>query len=1113
MNIEQLAEQTRIKSKSALFALIGLILSPLAVVAHAPVSPTDSVHSYAPFDYEQWRREHPRPAGKRLADLNVGEPRTVRMIYFLPNDRPYRQGVVDEMKAMIRRVQTFFAEQMQAHGYGNTTFRFETDAQGEPLVHRVDGQYPERHYNDNPTVTEVLDEIYFGEGPLQFDVLANDYLIVIDNSTGTIDTNGFKAGGVNNDLGKQGGISLVPSNLYFSTVAHELGHTFGLYHDFRDDEYIMSYGGDPDQLSACAAKFLSVNPYFNSDISLGEKWMFHSTSGLSAPGGNSIVEMITPADYPAESTKVSVQIKVSDADGIHQVLLFDTPQERGRTGLISCRGLAGEKDTVVELEYDVPISSSYNLIHVHVVDTDGEVTKDTVTLTRTPSYQVAALRHTAEVREISFSPDGTLIASATARGVWLWDTASRQQTASLTEGWGSSVSFSPDGTLLAAGTGDTALLWDTTNWQQVAAFRHTAEVREISFSPDGTLIATITGRGYPGDMVWLWDVASRQQTASLRYTGNREQWASAVSFSPDGTLLATAGTGDTALLWDTTNWQQVAAFRHTGDVNWDWDWVHEVSFSPDGTLLASATTDGGVRLWDVASKQQIAILTGHETTAWVSFSPDGTLLASGSWDDTIRLWDIASRQQTAVFESGANTVSFSPDGTLLASGGSDGTIRLLAVSEWTGSSGQVITGVEEEETIDEEAIPHSLTKVSGNGQGGQAGEPLAKPFVVSVLDQNGAAFAGAVVAFSVTAGGGMLSATTATTDASGRARTTLTLGNDAGTNTVAATVAGLGTVTFTATAIKQTPHSLTKVSGDGQQGQAGEQLAKPFVVSVLDQNGAAFAGASVTFSVTAGGGTLSATTATTDAKGRAATRLTLGNDAGTNTVTATVEGLEPVTFTATAITPHSLTKVSGDGQQGQAGEQLAKPFVVLVLDEDDAAIAGAVITFTVTAGGGTMSSTTAITSPHGRAARTLTLGSQPGTNTVDVSVAGLDPVTFTATAVGEESSFDLFDLFNQSGKRAALPDRTQLLQNAPNPFNSQTVVSYFLLETGPVRLEVFALSGQRIAVLDHGLQQAGYHRLYWDGRDATGRSVASGTYLYRLVTDEVVLTRKLVLLR
>ena len=94
-----------------------------------------------------------------------------------------------------------------------------------------------------------------------------------------------------------------------------------------------------------------------------------------------------------------------------------------------------------------------------------------------------------------------------------------------------------------------------------------------------------------------------------------------------------------------------------------------------------------------------------------------------------------------------------------------------------------------------------------------------------------------------------------------------------------------------------------------------------------------------------------------------------------------------------------------------------------------------------------------------------------------------------------------------------LPDSSQLQQNAPNPFNSQTVLSYFLHAPGPARLEVFALTGQRVAVLHRGPQQAGYHRLHWDARDDAGRPVASGMYLYRLVTDEGILTRKLMLLR
>ena len=320
-------------------------------------------------------------------------------------------------------------------------------------------------------------------------------------------------------------------------------------------------------------------------------------------------------------------------------------------------------------------------------------------------------------------------------------------------------------------------------------------------------------------------------------------------------------------------------------------------------------------------------------------------------------------------------------------------------------------------------------------------------------------------------------------------------------------------MTFTATTVEQTPHSLTKVSGDGQEGLAGVALAAPFVVSVLDEDDEAIAGVTVTFSVTAGEGILSSTTATTDANGQATTTLTLtlGSELGTNTVSATVEGLEPETFTATSVgqaIPDSLAKVSGDGQEGTVGAVLAEPFVVSVLDADGAAIAGAVVTFSVTAGGGTLSATTATTDANGQARSRLTLGSDAGTNTVSATVEGLESGTFTAT--GQESPFaSLFDLFG-GGKRVALPDSPQLAQNAPNPFNSQTVLAYFLHAPSPARLEVFALTGQRVAILHQGPQQAGYHRLHWDGRDDAGQPLASGTYLYRLVADEVVLTRKLI---
>ncbi len=126
-------------SFSLAICVVVLLCQPHVISASSP--PADSVHFCELFDYEQWLRDNPPPAGKQAAERNVGPPRTVRMIYFHPNDRPYRQEVVDSMKTLIRRVQTFCTEQMQAHGYGKKTFRFETDAQGAPLVHRVKGQH------------------------------------------------------------------------------------------------------------------------------------------------------------------------------------------------------------------------------------------------------------------------------------------------------------------------------------------------------------------------------------------------------------------------------------------------------------------------------------------------------------------------------------------------------------------------------------------------------------------------------------------------------------------------------------------------------------------------------------------------------------------------------------------------------------------------------------------------------------------------------------------------------------------------------------------------------------------------------------------------------------
>ena len=104
---------------------------------------------------------------------------------------------------------------------------------------------------------------------------------------------------------------------------------------------------------------------------------------------------------------------------------------------------------------------------------------------------------------------------------------------------------------------------------------------------------------------------------------------------------------------------------------------------------------------------------------------------------------------------------------------------------------------------------------------------------------------------------------------------------------------------FTVTAEDLVATTLDRISGNSQTAVVSTALSNPFVVEVQDQNGDALSGVTVTFAVTGGGGTLSATSVTTNASGRASSTLTLGSTAGTNTVTATVSGITAITFTAT----------------------------------------------------------------------------------------------------------------------------------------------------------------------------------------------------------------------
>jgi len=92
------------------------------------------------------------------------------------------------------------------------------------------------------------------------------------------------------------------------------------------------------------------------------------------------------------------------------------------------------------------------------------------------------------------------------------------------------------------------------------------------------------------------------------------------------------------------------------------------------------------------------------------------------------------------------------------------------------------------------------------------------------------------------------------------------------------------------------------------------------------------------------------------------------------------------------------------------------------------------------------------------------------------------------------------------------PDQYVLFDNYPNPFNSQTVISYQLPQASHVKVVIYNLLGQQMKTLADDFSQAGDYKLHWDGKDDTGNAVASGIYFYQLDAGDFHQIKKMTLL-
>ncbi|KAI1124256.1 WD40-repeat-containing domain protein [Nemania abortiva] len=286
--------------------------------------------------------------------------------------------------------------------------------------------------------------------------------------------------------------------------------------------------------------------------------------------------------------------------------------------------------------------------------------------------------HTNSVRSVAFSPDGGVIASGSNdKTIRLWSTTTGEclQTLNGHNNFVFSVTFSPDGAIIASQSEDAVRLCSSITGECLQTLEgHTDLVTSVAFSPDGTVIAS----GFKDRTIRLWSTTTGEYLQALE---GHTDWVTSVAFSPDGGVMASGSNDKTIRLWSTTTGEYLQTLEgHT-------DWVTSVAFSPDGGVIASGSNDKTIRLWSTTTSECLQTLKGHTySIQTVSFSPDSKIVASGSVDRTIRLWSstIGERLQTLENHSAeVSAVAISPNKTVIASGSADKTIRL-----WSWSAGE-----------------------------------------------------------------------------------------------------------------------------------------------------------------------------------------------------------------------------------------------------------------------------------------------------------------------------------------------------------------------------------------------------------------------------------------
>jgi adhesin/invasin len=375
-----------------------------------------------------------------------------------------------------------------------------------------------------------------------------------------------------------------------------------------------------------------------------------------------------------------------------------------------------------------------------------------------------------------------------------------------------------------------------------------------------------------------------------------------------------------------------------------------------------------------------------------------------------------------------------------------------------------------------------LVLVGGDSQTAAAGAALGADYVARVVDRFENPVGGAAIAATVTAGGGSVGSALLTSAAgTGLVSVRHTLGTAAGAQTVRLqgsgaalpdlAASGAATLTFASTATPGPADHLILVEGDAQTGAAGDALPIEPKVRVVDRYDNPVEGASITFTVLTGGGSVGTASAASAADGTVSTSFTLGTGAGANSLMVEGAAALPdlagtgrasITFTATGVASEAdhLDLVAGDGQTATVNTEVAIAPAVRVVDRYGNPVPGAEVEFMILSGDGDLGSSSAISAANGVASTSYKLGMVAGVNTMqaagasplpDLAGSGRAAITFTETGVaGSADHLELVEGDAQSatvGTAVATAPKVRVVDRFGNPV-AGTALSVTVLSGG-----------------------------------------------------------------